>query len=148
MFKRSQPVPYLALACVLALALSGCGLIYKQDIQQGNILDDEDVAELREGMTKRQVLVLLGTPSIQSPFHADRWDYMNTYSPRGGDPETRVLTLNFEDDRLIAMEGNYLDQDDVASQALDELQDPDEGPMQDLESLQQDPIPPQDRGGN
>lgn len=146
MIKLIQSIPRIPLLLLLVFSLSACGVIYKQDIQQGNILDDEDVADLREGMTKRQVLVLLGSPSIQSPFHADRWDYMNTYSRRGGDPEARVLTLSFDDDRLVAMEGNYLDQDDIASQALDELQDPDEGPIQDLESLQQ-PVPQQDRGG-
>lgn len=146
MIKLPQSKLRFPLLLLLVFSLSACGMVYKQDIQQGNILDDEDVAELREGMTKRQVLVLLGSPSIQSPFHADRWDYMNTYARRGGDPETRVLTLNFDNDRLVAMEGNYLDQDDIARQALDELQDPDEGPIQDLESLQQ-PVPPQDGSG-
>ena len=127
-----------AIALVLLLAaVSGCALVYKQDIQQGNVLDADDVAELNEGMTKRQVVVLLGSPSVQSPFHADRWDYMNTYARRGGKPEARVLTLQFENDRLIAMEGNYLDEDDVARRALDDLQDPDDHPIQDLESLQQ-----------
>src|SRR5699024_2018511 len=72
----------------IALLAAACGsLVYKQDIQQGNVLDDDAVAELETGMTKRQVQVLLGTPSIISPFHQDRWDYMNTYAPRGGKPQ-------------------------------------------------------------
>ena len=131
-----------ALVQVLAISmLAGCGLVYKQDIQQGNVLDTDDVAELNEGMTKRQVLVLLGSPSVQSPFHADRWDYMNTYARRGGKPEKRVLTLHFESDRLVAMEGNYLDEEDIASRALDDLQDPDDGPIQDLDTLEEPPEP-------
>ncbi len=133
----------LLIVPALALAMAGCGLIYKQDIQQGNVLDADDVGELNEGMTKRQVQLLLGSPSVQSPFHADRWDYMNTYSRRGGSPEKRVLTLHFDDNRLIAMEGNYLDEEDLASQALEDLQEPDDQPIQDLDTLQQPDFDPE-----
>ena len=123
---------------LLAMTLSACGLVYKLDVQQGNVLDEEDVSELQIGMTKRQVEVLLGSPSVTSPFHADRWDYMNTYARRGDDPVQRVLTLTFDDDRLVSVDGNYLDQDSVAARALRDLQRPEDQPIQDLESLRQD----------
>lgn len=127
----------------VALLLTACGsLVYKQDIQQGNVLDEDAVAELETGMTKRQVQVLLGTPSVNSPFHQDRWDYMNTYAPRGGKAEKRVLTLYFENGALASMEGNYLDEKSMAGEALDQLQDPEEAPIQDLESLREE-----ERGG-
>ncbi|MEN1727883.1 MAG: outer membrane protein assembly factor BamE [Pseudomonadota bacterium] len=127
----------LLFCLALAIFLSACNLVYKQDIQQGNVLDDEDVAQLELGMTKRQVLVLLGSPSISSPFHASRWDYMNTYSRRGGTPNKRVLTLLFDrGDRLEAIDGTYLDQDSVAANALRELQRPSDTPIQDMENLQ------------
>ncbi len=130
----------LFLSALLALALAACGLVYKQDIQQGNVLDDDDVAQLEVGMTKRQVQVLLGSPSVQSPFHADRWDYVNTFARRGGTPVKRVLTLRFQNDRLVSVEGSYLDQDSVAAQALRELQGQREAPpIQDLDSVQRDP---------
>jgi outer membrane protein assembly factor BamE len=122
----------------LALMLSACNLVYKQDIQQGNVLDEEDVALLEMGMTKRQVLVLLGSPSVSSPFHASRWDYLNTYSRRGNTPDKRVLTLIFDRaDRLEAIDGNYLDQNSVAANALRELQRPSDTPIQDMESIQE-----------
>ena len=123
---------------LLAMILSACGLIYKLDIQQGNVLVEDDVSELQIGMTKRQVEVLLGSPSVTSPFHANRWDYMNTFARRGGDPVQRVLTLKFADNRLVSVDGNYLDQDSVAAQALRELQRPEDQPIQDLETLRQD----------
>jgi outer membrane protein assembly factor BamE len=128
----------MMLSAVLAVGLAGCGVVYKLDIQQGNILDQEDVAELEIGMTKRQIELLLGSPSISSPFHANRWDYMNTYSERGGEPVRRVLTLGFDDNRLVSVDGNYLDQDSVAARALRELQRPEEAPIQDLETLRED----------
>lgn len=127
----------LMLAIVMTI-LSGCNLVYRQDIQQGNVIDDDSVAQLETGMTKRQVAVLMGTPSVQSPFHSDRWDYMNTFSRRGADPIIRVLTLRFEDEQLASIEGNYLDQDTVAARALRELQAPTDVPIQDLESIRRD----------
>ena len=96
----------LLTALVLAAALSsGCNLLYKQNIQQGNAMDQEDLDELKLGMTRNQVSFLLGTPSIQDPFHADRWDYMQTFSRRGGDINKRKVTLYFENDRLVRMDG-------------------------------------------
>lgn len=135
---------FQSLSILLTAALiSACGkLVYKQDIQQGNVLDQDAVSQLEQGMTKRQVQVLLGTPSVTSPFHADRWDYMNTYAPRGSDPEKRVLTLFFDDNRLASMEGNYLEEENMASEALQELQSPDELPVQDLETLREETSDP------
>lgn len=128
----------LTISVLLALALSACGIVYKQDIQQGNVLNEDDVAELNIGMTKRQVMVLLGSPSVQSPFHDDRWDYMNTFAPRSRNTVKRVLTLRFENDRLASVEGSYLDQDSVAAQALRDLQRSDDQPIQDLESIRRE----------
>jgi outer membrane protein assembly factor BamE len=95
----------LGTAVVLA---TSCGVIYKVDINQGNLLDERTVKQLEIGMTKRQVQVLLGTPSIQSPFHQSRWDYTASISRRGGPPEVRTLTLRFDGDRLASIEGDFL----------------------------------------
>lgn len=128
----------IVLCALLAFSLTACNIVYKQDIQQGNVLDDDDVSRLEIGMTKRQVQVLLGSPSVTSPFHENRWDYVNTFSPRGTNKVKRVLTLRFEDDRLAELEGSFLDQDSVAAQALRDLQRRDDQPIQDLESLRRE----------
>lgn len=85
--------------------LGGCNLIYKQNIQQGNALEQEDLDELYIGMNRRQVLFVLGTPSIRDPFRPDRWDYVQTFSRRGGDPVQRTVTLRFENDLLTEIIG-------------------------------------------
>lgn len=109
---------------ILAAALSACGLVYKQDIQQGNVLEKEDVEALRTGMTKSQVLLLLGSPSVHSPFHADRWDYINTFAKRGGKPDTqRRLSLDFENERLVTVSGDYLDELELADEAMREIEE-------------------------
>lgn len=113
-------------ALFLVLGLSGCAdWVYRQDIQQGNVLEEEDLNQLALGMTKRQVAVLLGSPSVQSPFHADRWDYVNTYARRSQAFVSRTLTLVFTEDTLVSIEGNYLDQDSEIAQLLRSLQSPD-----------------------
>jgi outer membrane protein assembly factor BamE len=96
---------------MMAFAIAGCGLIYTPDVQQGNLLDKKNVEQLQPGLTKRQVLVLLGTPSIASPFDNDRWDYVSTFSHRGGKMTTRTLTLTFNNDTLVRSEGDFFAQD-------------------------------------
>jgi outer membrane protein assembly factor BamE len=90
---------------IAVFAGSGCGLIYKQNIQQGNALEAEDLDQLYIGMNKRQVLFVLGSPSIHDPFEAERWDYVQTFSRRGEDMVQRTVTLRFEADLLTEMIG-------------------------------------------
>jgi len=97
---------YLFLAFVAVLTLNtGCKLIYKQNVQQGNAHEQEDLDQIELGMTKKQVAYLLGTPAVRDPFHQDRWDYISMLSRRGGEPVRRLVTLTFENDSLIATDG-------------------------------------------
>ena len=103
-------LPVLMLLCV-----GGCktvsNLIYTVDIQQGNVLDQKLVDNLKPGMTKRQVNIVLGTPSVASPFHQDRWDYVAIYLHRGEQISRTLLSLTFEHNRLVKIEGDYLPSD-------------------------------------
>ena len=95
----------LIIALFFLFSTSACGLIYKQNIQQGNALEQEDLDELYIGMNQRQVLFVLGTPSVKDPFNPDRWDYVQTFSRRGSDPVMRTVTLHFENGMLSEIEG-------------------------------------------
>ena len=53
---------------------SGC--VYRANISQGNLIEQEDLDQVDIGMTRNQVRFLLGTPMIDDPFHASRWDYV------------------------------------------------------------------------
>lgn len=101
----------LILCGLLAAGLSGCGLIYKVNVQQGNILEREQAEELREGMSKRQVSLILGTPAVQDPFHQDRWDYVTSFKQRGEVVNLRKLVVEFENDRLVSVGGDYFEQE-------------------------------------
>jgi outer membrane protein assembly factor BamE len=104
-----------------AALLSGCNVVYKQNIQQGNVLDREDLDRLETGMTKRQVTVLLGSPAVRSPFHSDRWDYINSFAARGGKAERRTLTIEFENDRVVDFGGSYLQDPGIAGTDPEDL---------------------------
>ncbi|HET7299349.1 MAG TPA: outer membrane protein assembly factor BamE [Oleiagrimonas sp.] len=98
---------FRTLTCtLLAVAIAGCGLVYHPPLQQGNLLNKETVAKLKPGMTKRQVIVLMGSPSIAAPFDHDRWDYVHAFAVNGGKMQVRKLTLFFNNDTLVRTEGS------------------------------------------
>ena len=98
---------------LVALFVSGCGLTYRVPIYQGNLLDQTAVDQLQQGMDKRQVMTLLGTPSIQDPFHQDRWDYVATRrTGRTGPTVVKNMTLWFENCSLNKWEGEYFPEED------------------------------------
>lgn len=109
-----KPVLSKLFALVLvAMFASGCGVLYRQPIYQGNLLDKVGVDQLQTGMDKRQVMTLLGTPSIQDPFHHDRWDYVaSRRTGRSGPSEVKNMTLLFENGALSKWEGEYFPEED------------------------------------
>ena len=111
-----------AVAAALMLLASGCGVVYKQHIQQGNVLDREDLERLEVGMSKRQVQVLLGSPAVTSPFHEDRWVYLNSFARRGGDAERRNLVVMFDNDRVVEFSGSYLEEAQMAGTEIENLE--------------------------
>jgi outer membrane protein assembly factor BamE len=67
--------PLLAVL-LLATMLMSTACVYRANISQGNIVVEEDLDQVELDMTRNQVRFLLGTPMIDDPFHADRWDYV------------------------------------------------------------------------
>ncbi|ASR44342.1 MULTISPECIES: outer membrane protein assembly factor BamE [unclassified Luteimonas] len=96
------------LVSALVLATSGCALVYKQPIYQGNLIEQSAVEQLQVGMGKPQVEALLGSPAIADPFHHQRWDYTATQRVgRSGQTEVKNFTVYFENDQLARWEGDY-----------------------------------------
>lgn len=73
---------------------------YRIDIQQGNYLSAELVAQLKEGMTREQVRFILGTPLVADIFHANRWDYVFYRELGDGRKENHRLSVFFANDKL------------------------------------------------
>ena len=87
------------LLLLMIISLGGC--LYKMDIHQGNVLDPEQIDKLQVGMSKNQVIALLGTPQLTDPFHSQRWDYYSMSNVNNQSDKTEnLLTLVFQGDTL------------------------------------------------
>jgi outer membrane protein assembly factor BamE len=102
-----------AAAALCVIAVAACSPIYKLDIQQGNLFNKNLVDSLKPGMSKRQVTLVMGSPSIVSTFNQNRWDYVSTLRKGNGRMATKDLTLYFENDALAKIEGDYFAEDPV-----------------------------------
>ncbi len=103
MLPRMQKILIIALYAA-SLTLSACS-IHKVDVQQGNVITQEMRDQIKEGMSKRQVGFILGTPLLADPFHRDRWDYIYSLQTGKKKPEHQRMTLFFEEDKLVRIEG-------------------------------------------
>jgi len=81
---------------------------YKIDILQGNVVTREQAQALQPGMSRAQVRDLLGSPLLTSVFHADRWDYVFSFSRQGQPPQQRKVALFFKGDVLERFEADEL----------------------------------------
>lgn len=79
---------------------------YKIDIQQGNVITQEMINQLRPGMTRAQVQYVMGTPLLEDTFNRNRWDYIYSLQPGGKDREQKTVTLLFQNDQLRSIQGD------------------------------------------
>jgi outer membrane protein assembly factor BamE len=89
--------PRLILLLMLISALGAC--VYRVDVQQGNLLEQNDIETVTPGMTRSQVRFVLGSPVVNDPFRNDRWDYIYYFRKgRSSTADRRWLIVYFEDD--------------------------------------------------
>jgi len=96
-----------------ALLLSGCSLpqVFKVTVQQGNLITQEMVDQLKPGMTRSQVAFVMGEPVFRNPFENDRWDYIYTVEIPGRYQQRRLMSLYFVDERLAYFTGDFVPSD-------------------------------------
>ena len=95
---------FVLVAGCFIVALSAC--IYKMDIAQGNRIPEEVLNRLEIGMTRNQVLFLLGTPAVQDPYRTDKWHYINYLKDNNGrNLEQHNMVLSFTGDELTEIRG-------------------------------------------
>ncbi len=88
----------LITAALLSLFMSGCA--HKIEIQQGNVVTQAQLEQLRPGLERRQVRSLLGSPLLIDAFHPDRWDYYYSLS-QGNEVKQRYrLSVFFSGDKV------------------------------------------------
>lgn len=123
-------LPTLTAAALIA-SLSGCSVfsdnelravsfpgVHKIDIQQGNVVDQEMIDQLRPQMSKGQVLYVMGTPLLKDTFEQERWDYLYSYQPGGKQRVQQVVSLFFEGDQLTYFKGDFRPEiDEIVAEA-------------------------------
>ena len=103
------------LILIVLVLITGCSLfpsvpsvLYKIDVQQGNVITQEMVDKLKPGMTRSQVRFVLGSALIDDIFHDNRWDYVYRLEQHGTLIDEYKLTVFFENDKLIRTTGDFL----------------------------------------
>ncbi|KJS09964.1 MAG: membrane protein [Gammaproteobacteria bacterium BRH_c0] len=103
----------LALALLFSLTLvSGCSYfqfpgIHRVEVQQGNIITQDMVNQLRPGMTKSQVRFIMGTPLVADSFHQNRWDYYYSVKKSNDELKREQVTVYFSEGKLTNIRGDY-----------------------------------------
>jgi len=103
----------LALIITTAALLNGCSYLkypdlHKVTVQQGNIVNQEMVDQLRPGMTRSQVRYILGTPLLIDTFDQNRWDYYYSIKRPGRQEMRERITVYFEGNTLTHFSGDYI----------------------------------------
>lgn len=146
--RRSRLLLVAASSALIAACSYKPGFIneYKIDVQQGNVLSQEMVAQLKPGQTRDQVRFILGTPLVADIFHQQRWDYVYRYlDGQTRKLDSRKLTVFFDaDGKLQRVEG------DIAAGDVNELNAPvNKSRLVDLGSLSGEaadtPLPPREQ---
>lgn len=107
--QRKRILNSLGLAALITLA--GCSVpgVYKVDVQQGNVITQDMVDQLRPGMTTQQVRFIMGTPLVSDTFNPTRWDYLYSMEPGRQQRRQERLTLMFDGEgRLTGLQGDYM----------------------------------------
>jgi len=101
----------IAAASLMTLALTGCSKVYvpsfvkvyQPDIEQGNVLEPDQVAKLHVGMPRSQVHQILGTPALKDIFH-DKQQETYVFYDKPGKHEVfqHNLMLTYNPDGTLA----------------------------------------------
>lgn len=108
-FLFKQFIRILCFSCLLLA--SGCENFlkpYKLPIQQGNIVTEEKLAQLEKGMTKEQVLYLLGTPMLVDTFDKNEWFYLyRLKAVKKEYNQQKQLRVSFQNNQVAEIQNDY-----------------------------------------
>ncbi len=96
----------MRIPALLLLAALAAGCVHKIDIEQGNYVTQDKVEQLKTGMSRTQVKMLLGTPLLTDIFHVDRWDYYFDNAPGGKSVAHKHLAVYFKGDKVVHWAGD------------------------------------------
>ena len=105
----------IVITFVAILALSACSFsmpqfkiprVHKIAVQQGNVITQDMIDQLKPGMTRSQVAFIMGEPIFRNTFNDDRWDYIYTIAIPGFFEQDMRMSLFFQDNALAYFTGD------------------------------------------
>ncbi|WP_395480086.1 outer membrane protein assembly factor BamE [Candidatus Curculioniphilus buchneri] len=90
----------LIMIFLVLMIITGCSVfervIYHPEINQGNYLTTADIAKIHIGMTKKQIVYILGTPMLKDPFGSNILYYIfrRDHGIKSIFQQTLILTFN------------------------------------------------------
>ena len=100
--KSIQIISRLVCTALIMLSLTHCASydFSRRIVQQGNLLPEKKIKQLKPGMSKEEVAIFMGTSLLSPTFNNDRWDYAYTWRKGSGSDQVRHLTVYFSDNRV------------------------------------------------
>jgi outer membrane protein assembly factor BamE len=88
---------------VLVFSLTACS-IYHMPIQQGNIITSALIKKIHKGMSQQELVAILGSPVLTTPFQSNRIIYIYTLQPTSGKNRYKKLEVTFVDSRISSFQ--------------------------------------------
>jgi outer membrane protein assembly factor BamE len=118
--------------------MAGCSIpklslprLYKITVQQGNVITQEMIDQLKPGMTHSQVAFIMGEPILRNTFNENRWDYIYTVELPGYFSQDIRMSLFFEDEILAYFTGDL-----APTAAKEEEEEEEEETIEDVASAE------------
>jgi outer membrane protein assembly factor BamE len=88
-----------------AIILSSCSVVqvYQPDVQQGNIVNPELIAQIKQGMTRSTVQNILGNPVLDQD-NISQMNYVYTFKHGKSPLVVKQVTIFMKNDKVYKVE--------------------------------------------
>ena len=99
----------MLLGCISGLILAACSGInftewrfpYMYPVQQGNYITNQQLAQLKAGMTKEQVGNIVGHPVSNYMFNSNQWQYVYQSYKNDKLVNSYIINVNFTPEQTL-----------------------------------------------
>ncbi len=94
-----KKIKYSLLLVIVSLLAVGCSQLslHRVDVYQGNYIEVQRLENLKPGMSKADVQLLLGTPLVRDVYDPYTWYYTYYHSSSEGDVKAlKTLRIHFD----------------------------------------------------
>ncbi len=105
--KTTYLLPTLLITAMISLSACGAWWLprpHRIDIQQGNLLSTESVEQIEVGMSRNEVVQLLGQPLAVNQLNPNRFDYIFSINRSGEKPNVKRLSVDFQNGVVSAID--------------------------------------------